>query len=105
MYKYDLIFELECTKRKIEKLVNKIDLNLSICRKGSLFIKDGYAYIKFYEDKKMKSVYIGKNLENDVLNNIRRELSNRKVLKKRKAIYLDELKEINRLLDKYRKER
>ena len=53
----------------------------------------------------MKSVYIGKNLENDALNNIRRELSNRKVLKKRKAIYLDELKEINRLLDKYRKER
>ena len=45
MYKYDLIFELECTKRKIEELVNKIDLNLSKCRKGSLLFFDNLIFL------------------------------------------------------------
>ena len=101
MYKENMIDSLLTKKREIEKDVSEIDLRIPKYRKGSLFNQSGYYYLKWYENGKTLSNYVGKNLTEEEINNIKRETQNRKTLERRKKEYLKELNEINKLIARY----
>ena len=101
MFKENIINDLKEKQKNLIQIINEIDERLPNYRKGSLFIKDNYCYIKYYDNGKTVSRYIGNNLSNIEINSIKLELKNRKTLEQRKKEYSKELKEINKLLKKY----
>ena len=103
MYKANLAFELEAIKKDLEDEIKAIDERIPKYRKGSLFKQGNYYYIKYYEDGKTISIYIGKGLSDIDIVNIQRELKNHKTLEKRKIDRQKELNEINKLIRRYKR--
>lgn len=101
MYKQNIVFDLKNHREELLDVISKINNNLPRYMKGSLFVKNNYYYVKFYEDGKTISQYLGKNLTDDQLNKIKLELKNHKTLEKRKKEYLKELKEVEKMIIKY----
>ena len=91
MYKENLVFELNKHREDLLNLIAKIDLNLSRYSKGSIFQKNNYFYLKFYENGKTVSRYLGKNLTHDQINEIELEIKNHKTLEQRRKEYKREL--------------
>lgn len=101
MYKKRILRELMDKRIDLINYINEINQRLLYYRKGSLFRKNNYFYIKYYEEGKVISKYIGKDLTTEQIDNINRELKNHKTLQKKKIDYLRELKEIEKLIRKY----
>ena len=101
MYKETLIYNLKEKREELLKDIEAIDERLLKYRKGSLFKQNDYYYIKYYENGKTISTYVGKSLSTDQIEDINRELKNHKTLERRKKDLLNELKEVNKLIKKY----
>lgn len=101
MYKENLLFDLSAKKSELIKDIKAIEERLPNYRKGSLFKQNDYFYIKYYENGKTISSYVGKNLSQNKIDEISRELKNHKTLEKRKKELLKELDEINKMIKKY----
>lgn len=101
MYKQALIFELKTRQNELGELINEINVSLNKYRKGSLVIQNDYAYIKHYENGKMISTYVGKHLSEKEIEDLKRELKNRKTLEKRNKEYRKEYNELTKLIAKY----
>lgn len=101
MFKESIVNDLENKRDELKKEIDEINNRLINYRKGSLFSKNNYFYIKYYENGKVVSKYIGKNLSKEDIDNINRELKNHKTLRKRNNEYVKELKEIEKLIRKY----
>ena len=83
MFKESIVNDLENKRDELKKEIDEINNRLINYRKGSLFSKNSYFYIKYYENGKVFSKYIGKNLSKEEIDNINRELKNHKTLQKR----------------------
>lgn len=101
MFKESIVNDLENKRDELKKEIDEINNRLINYRKGSLFAKNNYFYIKYYENGKVVSKYVGKNLPKEDIDNINRELKNHKTLQKRNNECAKELKEIEKLIRKY----
>ena len=101
MYKENLLSSLVEKREELQNDIKAIEERLPNYRKGSLFKQNEYYYIKYYENGKTISTYVGKKLSTDQVNDIKRELKNHKTLEKRKSELQKELKEILKLIRKY----
>lgn len=101
MFKESIVNDLENKRDELKKEIDEINNRLINYRKGSLFAKNNYFYIKYYENGKVVSKYVGKNLSKEDIDSINRELKNHKTLQKRNNEYVKELKEIEKLIRKY----
>lgn len=101
MFKESIVNDLENKRDELKKEIDEINNRLINYRKGSLFVKNNYFYIKYYESGKVVSKYVGKNLSKADIDNINRELKNHKTLQKRNNECAKELKEIEKLIRKY----
>ena len=101
MYKENLLSSLVEKREELQNDIKAIEERLPKYRKGSLFKQNAYYYIKYYENGKTISTYVGKELSPDQINDIKRELKNHKTLEKRKSELQKELKEILKLIKKY----
>ena len=100
MYKKALVDQLKQQIKELNELITEIDIRLPNYRRGSLVIQNDYAYLKEYKDGKMVSTYVGKHLNEDEINDIHRELSNRKTLEKRRKEYVKELNGYKKIISK-----
>ena len=98
---FELLFSLRTKKEELEKDLEAYLLKMSKLKKGTLFKKDNYYYIKYYEGGKTISSYVGKDLSLDEINNIQHELDSYKTFKLRMSSTQKELKEVNKLIEKY----
>jgi len=102
MYKRDIAFDLEEKINYLQQTICDIDEKLKVYKKGTLVTQGKYTYLKTYKNGKTVSEYVGKDLTQDEIDDINRELKNSKVLSKRKREYINEVKELTKLLKKYR---
>ena len=105
LYIENIIHDLKDKQRNLVQIINEIDERLPNYRKGSLFVKDNYCYIKYYDSGKTISHYVGSNLSEREKESILLELKNHKTLQMRKKEYQKELNEINKLIQKYESKR
>ena len=101
MYKENLLFDLSTKKEELENDIKTIEELLPKYRKGSLFKQGDYYYIKCYEAGKTVSTYIGKELPQEKIKSINRELKNHKTLTNKKKELEKELKEIMKMIKRY----
>ena len=101
MYKENLVYELTNRRIELKQLISSIDEKMPSYRRGSLFVKNNYYYIKYYELGKTVSEYLGKDLSLDKIERIKQELRNYKTLKSRKSEYVKELNEIEKMITHY----
>lgn len=68
----------------LRKSLMEMKANILVLRKGTIFVKnDCYFYLKYYENGKTISLYLGSNLSDEEINKIKQETRNYKILKKR----------------------
>ena len=74
MFKENLLFELQNHRDELNDMLERINSNLSLYMKGSLFIKNNYYYVKYYENGMTISRYMGKDLSNEEVQKIKLQL-------------------------------
>ena len=101
MINSDIYHSLIEKREELVKLLRDIEERIKRYRKGTLFCRDHYYYIKYYNDGKVISEYVGKDLSEKEIDDINRELKNYKTLDKKRKTCIKELKEIEKMIKKY----
>ena len=101
MYREVMLNEFSERRRFLLKEISELQARLSLYERGTLVIQNDYAYIKYYENGKTVSKYVGKHLNEVDILELKRKLKNYHNLQIRIKENNKELKEIEKLILKY----
>ena len=101
MFKENILFDLINKRNELLLDIQRIDARLLNYREGTLQVQNKSFYIKYYKQGKVISNYVGRNLTEEQIANIKRELENHKTLVRRKKDLIKEKTEIEKMIRKY----
>lgn len=101
MFKETLLNNFKDRRDELRDDIKELYIRLKDYQPGTVFINGKYVYVKYYENGKTISKYIGSNLSDNEIENLRRSTKNHKTILYRIKEESKELKEIEKLISRY----